>query len=280
MHATPNSRRVRRFLEALGCRPQGFIRRVCLAGLMVFAFAGGRLRAAGTNLTLTVPPLVQGATLERLGRNFQEARVRLTADPANATNAWLVGRASFELAELTTNNPAKAEIAEQGIAACRQAIARAPGLAPAHYYLGMTIGQLADTKRNMSALKMVREMEREFIAARELDAPFDFAGADRNLGLLYHEAPSFISIGSRTKARQHLKAAVELAPDFPENRLNLIETLLTWGDHEDARHELKALEKHLPALKQKFPGTPWIERPTDWQKRLEAAQKKTAALAK
>ncbi len=280
MRATPNSRSKRRATAANGWRPiplTGWIWRVIL---LVLIFPDGNLPAAETNLPAVGTPLDQASLAGRLEKNFQEARGRFSADPANVTNAWQLGRASFELAELATNNAVKAEIAEQGITACRQAIVHDPKSAPAHYYLGMTIGQFADTKRNMAALKMVKEMEREFLTTRELDEHLDFAGADRNLGLLYYESPTIISIGSRAKARQHLLRAVELAPDFPENQLNLIETLLKWGDHEEARRELSTLEKRLPAFEKKFPAESWSEPPADWQKRLTAAQKKIAAFAK
>lgn len=250
--------------------------KLCLVVTLTLIFVHPVL-AAETNLvsspSLQVSPDHSGA----LTQIFQTARTRFRADPNHATNAWQFGRACFDLAELATNSAVKAGIAEQGIAACRQAILRQPASAPAHYYLGMTIGQLADTRRNMAALKMVKEMEREFITMRELDEHFDFAGADRNLGLLYFESPTFISIGSRSKARQHLQRAVELAPDFPENRLNLIETLLKWGDTADARREFKALEQLLPTLKLKFPGEAWSEPPANWQKRLDAVQKKIVA---
>ena len=92
----------------------------------------------------------------------------------------------------------------------------------------MNLGQLARTK-GLGALKLVNQMEHEFTRARDLDEQLDWAGPDRNLGLLYRDAPAIGSIGSRTKAREHLKRAVELAPQYPENRLNLIEAYLQLG---------------------------------------------------
>ncbi len=77
-----------------------------------------------------------------------------------------------------------------------------PNSAPAHYYLAMNLGQLARTEF-LGALKLVREMEREFKTAAELDAQFDFAGPERSLGLLYRDAPGWpVSIGSKRKARE------------------------------------------------------------------------------
>src|SRR2546421_630302 len=85
-------------------------------------------------------------------------------------------------------------------------------------------------KKYLGALKLVDEMEREFKIVAELDPHFDFAGADRNLGMLYHETPGWpVSIGNRKKARQHLERSRELAPDFPENHLYLLEAYLKWN---------------------------------------------------
>src|SRR5207248_6916974 len=107
----------------------------------------------------------------------------------------------------------RAEIAEQGIAAARQGIERAPRLAAPHYYLALNLGQLARTKK-LGALRLVDEMEAELKAAIALDPKFDYAGPHRSLGLLYADAPGWpTSIGNHSKARQHLHTAIELSPE-------------------------------------------------------------------
>jgi tetratricopeptide (TPR) repeat protein len=210
---------------------------------------------------------------------FAAAQERHLAEPTNAVAAWEFARACFDHAEYATNDTERVIIADQGIAACRQLLARQTGSAPAHYYLGMNLGQLARTK-TLGALRIVDEMEREFKAARQLDQHFDFAGADRNLGLLYFEAPAFASVGSRSKARQHLQRAVELAPDFPENRLNLIEACLKWADHGGATRELRALEKLWPKARANFTGEVWAASWADWETRLKRARKRSDERAK
>jgi tetratricopeptide (TPR) repeat protein len=125
----------------------------------------------------------------------------------------------------------------------------------------------------LGALKIVGQMEREFSLVRELDPKFDQAGADRNLGLLYRDAPSIGSIGSRTKAKECLKRAVALAPQYPENRLNLIETYHKWGDRPDAQRELKALEEIWPRARKNFTGEAWEGSWADWEPRLKKLQK-------
>jgi tetratricopeptide (TPR) repeat protein len=206
-------------------------------------------------------------------RAFLEARGRYQDQPDDPDAAWQFGRACFDWAEFAATAAQRAEIAETGIAACRKFIAREPRSAPARYYLGMNLGQLARTK-SLGALRIVDEMEREFRIVRTLDENFDFAGADRNLGLLYLEAPPIASIGNRSKARQHLQRAVELAPDYPENRLNLLEAYLRWNDRHGARRELQALEALWPNAKTRFAGDQWVLTWKDWDLRLAEARAK------
>jgi tetratricopeptide (TPR) repeat protein len=204
---------------------------------------------------------------------FRTAEARYKAAPDSTEAAWQFARACFDLAEFATRGAERADLAEQGIAACRSALTRDDNAAPLHYYLGMDLGQLARTK-SLGALKLVNQMEREFSRARALDEHLDHAGPARCLGLLYRDAPTIVSIGSRTKARQHLQRAVELAPDYPENRLNLIESYSKWGDDEAARRELKALDDGLPAARSRFSGPAWAASWADWDQRLVAARKK------
>lgn len=205
---------------------------------------------------------------------YAEARALYRNSLTNTETAWQFGRASFDWAEFATNNAQRAEVSEAGIAACRQAVAGEPKSAPGHYYLAMNLGHLADTIRSPSAFKMVKEIEREFFAAHSLDEQFDHAGPDRNLGLLYEQAPVVISVGSRSKARRHLQRAVQLAPAYPENRLNLIEACLKWRDWNGARSELNALDVLWPAARTNFTGDAWTMSWADWKTRREKARRK------
>ena len=203
---------------------------------------------------------------------FQSARRDYQSQPGNPTNAWQFARTCFDLGDDATNNTERAAIADQGIEAARHAIAEQPGSGPAHYYLGLNLGQLARTK-TLGALRLVSQMEREFLEAIRCDAGFDYAGAERSLGLLYRDAPSIASIGSRSKSRQHLERAVQLAPDYPENRLNLVESCIKWNDRNAARHELVELEANLAEARKKFSGPQWAASWEDWDNRLVEVRK-------
>ena len=198
------------------------------------------------------------------------AQKRYEAEPTNSVAAWQFGRACFELV-IVLNDPKEMErIINEGIVAARQSLALDPMSAGAHYYLAITVGKLADLKRNLAAYKMVKEVEREFHKARELDEQFCHAGPDRCLGELYFKAPGWpASVGSRSKARKHLERAAELAPDFPENRLLLAEAYLKWRDKKPLGRELEALEKLWPVAHTNFAGADWAADWSDWQPRFD-----------
>lgn len=206
-------------------------------------------------------------------RTFWEALKRYEAEPRNDEAAWEFGRACFDRADFATNSTERAEIANLGIAACEQLLARESKSAPAHYYLALNLGQLAQTK-GLGALKIVDRMEKEFLIVLDLDHRFDFAGADRGLGLLYRDAPAIASIGSRSKAKHHLQCAKELAPAYPENGLNLIESYLRWSDRNGARRELKSLEELWDSARRTLIGEKWAASWMDWEKRLKQVKKK------
>jgi tetratricopeptide (TPR) repeat protein len=211
---------------------------------------------------------------ERPARIFQEAQVRYQRETNQTEASWHFSRACFDWAEFATNHTQRAEIAVLGITAGHQAVARDPKLAAGHYYLAMNLGQLAQTKK-LGALKIVDEMEREFKAARGFDAGFDFAGPERGLGLLYLDAPGWpMSVGNRNKARQHLQKAVELSPDFPDNRLSLLEAYLKWGEKQNVQSQLEVVEKVLAAACKKLTGEAWTTSWEDWDRRWEKIKSK------
>ena len=214
----------------------------------------------------------------RAEQNYREARTRYQSNSNDAEAAWQFGRACFDWADFAKSDEQRESVASEGIAACRQLIARDPKSVPGHYYLSMNLGQLAQTK-TLGALRIVQEMEGEFKTARDLDAKFDYAGPDRNLGLLYLGAPGWpASIGSKSKARKHLERAVELAPNYPENHLCLLEAYLKWGDKKNIQRELKVTEELLPRARKEFAGDSWTQSWADWDVRWKKIQRKAGEM--
>ncbi len=197
---------------------------------------------------------------------YCDARQAYQRNSADLSLGILLARACFDIGEYATNSTERASLAEEGIAVCRKILLTQSNSAPARYYLGMNLGQLART-RSLSALKLVDQMEREFLAAAALDPGYDYAGPHRNLGLLYREAPSFGSVGSRTKAQHHLQKAVLLAPEYLDNRLNLIESYLSWNDRNGVKREFKTLQDTWSKAREKFIGSEWDSCWWDWDHR-------------
>jgi tetratricopeptide (TPR) repeat protein len=242
----------------------------CRLAAVIFPFATAGLLLAGEDQNKIFAA--------RAEAEFHRAQARFQSATTDSTNAWQFARACYDLADFATNDTQRAAIAIQGIAACRQIIAHEPKSAPAHYYLGMDLGQLARTEL-IGALKLVKEMEREFKTATGLDAHFDYAGPERNLGLLYREAPGWpTSIGSKRKARTFLEQAAKLAPDYPENILNLAESCLNWKEPDHAKLELNVLDSLWPKAQTSFTGAQWEQSWADWTMRRDDARKKIGAV--
>jgi hypothetical protein len=211
---------------------------------------------------------------KRAEKVFKAAKERVQSEPGKAEALLDFGRVCYDWADYSTTKIQRAEIANQGIDACKKLIALDAKSVGGHYYLAMNCGQLAQTK-TLGALRLVSQMETEFKTALSLDAKFDYAGPDRNLGLLYWQAPGWpTSLGSNAKARTHLTAALKAAPEYPENALNLIEAELKWGDKPGVARDFKTLNENWDTAKKKLTGEEWASSWADWEKRKAAAEKK------
>ena len=209
------------------------------------------------------PPLQFAPRFERA---HAEAVERARQQTNDATTAWKLGRACFDLAEFATNNAQRAPLAEQGIAACRRAIALDSNSAPANYYLALNCGQLARVKL-FSALGLLDQMESAFLRSIEIDPHFDYAGAHRALGILYRDAPGWpTSLGSKKKARLQLEKAVELHPAYPGNRLNYLDSLLQWGEKKTVQSQIPVTDQMLKTARTKFSGEEWAFDWHDWDR--------------
>jgi tetratricopeptide (TPR) repeat protein len=207
---------------------------------------------------------------------YETAKAKLESNTNDADALVQFGRTCYDWADFAASSHLRAEIADEGIVACRQLIALNSNSIPGHFYLAMNLGQLAQTKK-ISALKLVSEMEIEFKIVLAADPNYDRGGADRGLGLLYLQAPGWpTSIGSKTKAREHLQKAVSLAPDYPENLMNLIEAELKWGEKANVQRDMKSLDELWSSARQKFVGANWADSWADWDKRRDAVRRHIA----
>ena len=228
------------------------------------------LTASGTACRGDTPEMISAQ------QAYEAAKARYQTNATNDATARQFASACFDRADLADKDSVRATVAHEGIQVCRLWLQRAPEQGAAHYYLGMNLAQLARTK-SLGALPLVKEMEKEWLATVALDPHCDYAGADRNLGLLYRDAPGFpLSIGSHAKAEKSLQHAVELNPEYPENHLNLIETNLKRKSAAVAG-EFEKLRAILPAARKRFSGPQWQSAWEDWNPRLERIQSRLPA---
>jgi tetratricopeptide (TPR) repeat protein len=171
-----------------------------------------------------------------------------------ACYAYLVERGSGDLVA-----------AENGRKLAEKAVDAFPKSAEAHYLLGYLTGLVAQ-RSPLKALSLVPIIEREALAAIDLNPRLDQAGPARMLGDLYLRAPEFpLSIGDPALAVEYFRQAVELDPDQADNRLGFIEALLVEDQTADACRQLQNLWQTLAP--EEDPGSVW-QRGLDLQLRL------------
>ncbi len=242
------------------------------AGLVGSALGG----FGGDAYSENAPASVITAARERATEAYQETRKRYQIANATPEAAWQFARACFDEADLATSNAERARLAQEGITAAQKAIDVDPKLGAAYYYRGLNQGQLARTKK-LSALGLLDDIEQSWTQAMALSPDFDYAGPHRSLGILYRDAPGWpLSLGSRTKARQHLEKAVKLAPTYPDNVISLLESYLEWGDRQAVQTRMDAATKVLATARTVFTGKAWELSWYDWNHRWAAIQAKAA----
>ena len=167
--------------------------------------------------------------------------------------AWELGRACFNWGELLKDPVAQEKVYTEGVAACRRSLSLDPK-SGSSALLGMNIGRQADLKRNLVALGMVGMWSARFRRPASW-MRISVMRADRNLGLLYHEAPAGRSALAMTSWPVNIwSAPPNSPPDYPENRLNLAEAYREWHEKKLFQRELEAIQQLWPSAETNFTG--------------------------
>ncbi|MBN1441755.1 MAG: tetratricopeptide repeat protein [Planctomycetes bacterium] len=162
---------------------------------------------------------------------------------------------------LAANHPDIKERAEHAILGIRmgRASVRQPGPASSlsnraepYYYLALVLGSYCEVIHEQGGIPraaLLRESMENALMAKAIDERIDHAGPHRYLGKLMVETADALShkIGTFEAGIEHLQRAVELSPDFAENRLFLAQALKEDGEYEAARDQIhKILESDIP----------------------------------
>jgi tetratricopeptide (TPR) repeat protein len=134
------------------------------------------------------------------------------------------------------------------------------------YLLGACTGRIAQSQAKGGA-EAVKKIDEAAKNAVELDPRVDHAGPLRLQGSLYAKAPNNMASGGLDEGLASLKRAIDLAPNDPENHLELGDALLKDGSLDDA-------EKQYRAVLNAQPLPEWGKRLDQWKKAAEAGIKK------
>jgi len=181
---------------------------------------------------------------------------------------WQGARSCSWLAAYAAKQADKIAFAKAGIKYAQTALKVKPDATEGLFYLAVLSGYLADNDHSygMDAVSVI-----EANCKKLIEANLDIAkgGAHRMYGTLLLRAPGPpTSIGSLRNAKKQLEAALNKAPDWPENHLYVAEMEFEWAKDrnkpEFAKQARERLEKYLLAPGAQAPQGHAFEF-TDWQ---------------
>lgn len=175
------------------------------------------------------------------------AKVR--ALPASDAKDAEEGRLLYWLSQYTDDRETKQQLVETGVALLEKIQAQdSNDLSRLIAWIALK-GELATMKSKLVAITYLKPIEKAGLRLKSIDPKYGHYAGDRVLGRIYHLAPAFISIGSRSKARAHFEAALKGDGSYPENILFYAEFLSDIGETNKA-HELAAAALKSPLLAQ------------------------------
>jgi len=163
----------------------------------------------------------------------------LEAEPDNPEALWRLGRSWVRLGERRDGKKAKLEAFERAKDALDRALKGDAESVEAHYWHGIALGRIGQTRGIMRSLFMIGPMKRGMRRVLELDPKH--SGAHHVLGEMYRQLPAFAG-GSRALAVAELERALELGPHHTAHYPALAQAYLDAGRREDAIRVLKALD--------------------------------------
>lgn len=168
---------------------------------------------------------------------------RLDANPRDFEAAWKLARAGYFLGGRLPDKDTRGEAFETGMAAARQAIAARPDRPEGYFWLGATMGGLAELRGLRAGLRYRGAIRDNLERVLEMDPGFQKGSADRALGRWYFKVPGLFG-GSRRKAEAHLRRSLTYDPDNIASRFFLAEVL----EADDRDEEAAVLLREIEAL--------------------------------
>src|SRR3990167_4181714 len=170
---------------------------------------------------------------------------RLTRRFPNVANIWaLLAKGYYYSGRLSTGKPKMLDDYQRGLSAAQRSVAINPNNAEGNFWYGVNLGRISTTRWGFSQLKNVKEIIFRMRRVIEIDPDFGDGAPYIVLGRVYLETPGRpFSIGSRQKALQNLKKALEIKPSYYETHFYLMELYELEGKRELASMEADWLIK-------------------------------------
>ncbi len=160
----------------------------------------------------------------------------LTQNSGESAAIAELSRLEFMQAQLELDKDRRVHLFESCVAIADQALALNANDVRGLFWKAAAMGKMAEDSGVLSALRMLRPMEKMLLKVVALDERYENAGAHRALGRMYHKLPGFpISFGSNQKALMHLKRAHALFPQDVITRAFYAEVLYDEGKEKEAR---------------------------------------------
>lgn len=224
----------------------------------------GKGSANGSPQTYTATVAEARAAWERTPRsleNVKSAREKYAAaiktKPDDAVVLIEGARVAMWLGEFMPSREERRPIVKEGITYTNTVLKLQPENIEGRFLHGVLAGLLGDVDHDYG-LNAARTVDQDMRGLIEKNADVGHAGPWRVLGVLQLRAPGPpTSVGSLRNARKNLLAAVEKAPDWPENQLYCAEMEFAWAKEKDQPAEAQSardrLHRHLLGPEAKAP---------------------------
>src|SRR3954471_5404441 len=168
--------------------------------------------------------------------------------------AWKLARAAYWIGGHAPESERRAAL-ERGVVAGETAARLSPERPEGHYWLAANMGALAESFGMSQGMKYRSRIKAELERTAEIDAAWEQASAMTALGRWYYLVPRLFG-GSRSKADEHFRRALDQFPNSVTALLFLSESLTAQKKTDEARTLLQRIadapieEKWAPEVRE------------------------------
>lgn len=205
-----------------------------------------------------------------------KATVRSPAMPTSSVaSSWQEAKEAVKRADAASNKRDKADLAQVAIAKADHCLLTNPEEANCYYYRAIGRGLYYEA-HIIGYQEGLRQMVDDLTKVIALSPTTDHAGAYRVLAQIYSQSPEWGGANDVTrdisKAEEYALRAIELAPDYPANYLELSTVMLSQKEGEKAEESLMRADEQLPYWRAENDYSLWVKRSKTLHEQLKRIQ--------